>query len=535
MDLRDPAQRLGPLRGILLQRCLALQQGRHAIPALALQQQAALRLARARVGRRQLLDAPPGVQRPLGVAEVLLGDDGDLLQPPHLLVGGAAAHARPLERELQQIGQRAPVALVAEVIGVGAERVLVLGIDLQDRVQVDRRLIAVAQAVAVQRRELAHDAHALGGLFDRAQLALAQLGQLGVVVAGEKQLDQPGRRRAVGRLERRDLAVDPLRLGGIVHLALGELRALVEEVDPLRLGGRRRDPLAVVAIQLLIAAPVVVDPLQQLGRLGVARHRLQRAPQRRDGVVGVARLLPAARDLEEDRRGALQAVGADPVGVAVDRRQQLQRLLVARAQPDHLAQTLGGGVELLELLREHAAEAQQQVGAALGLGRPFELQLVQAHDGAVVAERAVDLARRLDRLDVLLGELAGALSVADVALQPGEVVDEQLPHLRLQLGDARGVTRARDRRRLHLEHRHVVGGAALLAINVLEARGSADVAGIAIDGVGQVDLGPFTVAQLIDAQLGGQVEQLGCLGTVLDRLGARLVQRDQLVVLLGLP
>ena len=130
------------------------------------------------------------MQRALGVAEVLLGDDRDLLEPAHLLLGGAAAHARALERELEQIGERAPVALVAEVIGVGAERARVLGIQLQDRVQVDRRLIAIAQAIAVQRRELAHDADALVRLLDRAQLPLAQLGELGVVVAGEKELDQ---------------------------------------------------------------------------------------------------------------------------------------------------------------------------------------------------------------------------------------------------------------------------------------------------------------------------------------------------------
>jgi len=62
--------------------------------------------------------------------------------------------------------------------------------------------------------------------------------------------------------------------------------------------------------------------------------------------------------------------------------------------------------------------------------------------------------------DVLGAELARALRVADDALELAEVVDEELAHLRLQLGDASRVARARDRGRLHLEHRHVVGHAA---------------------------------------------------------------------------
>jgi len=110
------------------------------------------------------------------------------------------------------------------------------------------------------------------------------------------------------------------------------------------------------------------------------------------------------------------------------------------------------------------------------------------------------------------------------------VVHEQLAHLRLQLRDARGIARARHRRRLHLEHRHVVRGAALLAIDVFQSRCRANVAGVAIDGIGEIDLGALGVAELVDAQLRGQVEELGGLGAVLDRLGTRLVERDQLVV-----
>ena len=157
--------------------------------------------------------------------------------------------------------------------------------------------------------------------------------------------------------------------------------------------------------------------------------------------------------------------------------------------------------------------------------RPFQLQLVEAHHRPVVAQGAVDLARRLDRLDVLLRQLARPLRVADRAFQAREMVQEQLAHLRFQLGDARRIAGAGDRRRLHLQHRHVVGGAALLAVDVLQAGRRADVRGVAVDGVDQVGLGALGVAQLVDAQLGGQVEELAGLGAVFDRLRARLVQR----------
>ena len=64
--------------------------------------------------------------------------------------------------------------------------------------------------------------------------------------------------------------------------------------------------------------------------------------------------------------------------------------------------------------------------------------------------------------------------------------------------------------------------------------GRPDVTGIAMYGVGQVGLGPGGVAQLVQTQLGRQVEQLGRLVAVFDRLGPSLVERDQLVVFFGL-
>jgi hypothetical protein len=135
---------------------------------------------------------------------------------------------------------------------------------------------------------------------------------------------------------------------------------------------------------------------------------------------------------------------------------------------------------------------------------------------------------------MLLRELPGLLRIADGAFQPREMVQEELAHLRFQLGDAGRIAGAGDRRRFHLQHRHVVGGPSLLAIDVLQAGSGADVRRIPIDGVDQIRLGALGVAQLVDAQLGGQVEELARLRVVLDRLRAALVEDDQLVVLLRL-
>ena len=400
--------------------------------------------------------------------------------------------------------------------------------------QVDGRLIGVAQAIPVERRQLQHDPRAGGRIGHGAQLPFAQLGQLGVVVSFQIELDQLLGGRSARRLEQRDLVVDPLRLGLVAELALGQLRALVEEVDPLRFGAGHRDALAVIAVELLEPPRVIVDALQQLGRLGVPGDGLQRLAQRGDGVLDVARLLPPAPDLEIDGRRPLDAVGADPVRVGVDARQELQRLFVARADAHRFGEALRRRVQLLELFAQDPPEPQQEIGAPSGVAGPLQLQLVEADHRPEVAQRAVDLARRFDRLEVLGGELAGPLRVADSPFQLGEVVEEELPHLRFQLGDAGGIAGARDGGRLHLQHRHVVGGAPLLAVDVLEAGGGPDVPWIAVDRVDQIGLGPFRVSQLVDAQLGGQIEQLAGLGVVLDPLGAGLVEGDQPVVLLRL-
>ena len=206
---------------------------------------------------------------------------------------------------------------------------------------------------------------------------------------------------------------------------------------PLALVGGRRDPLSIEAIELLVALAFVVDPLQQLHRLGLAGDGLQRLAQRSDGVLGVPRLMAAPRNLVVDGGGALDAVGADPVGVRVDGRQQLQRLLVAGPQANDLGQPLGRGVELLELLAEDAPEAEQQVGAPAGFAGPLQLQLVEADDRRG-SRRARGRSSGPTRSTGCAPARAspGRCGLRTSALQLREVVEEELAHLRFQLGDA---------------------------------------------------------------------------------------------------
>ena len=99
VDLRDPAQDLHRARRIGLRGGLALEQRRQPIPALGLEQDAPLRLARAAVGRRDLLGALPGRERPLGVAQLLLGDGRDLLEPRQQLLGARRPRTRARSNE----------------------------------------------------------------------------------------------------------------------------------------------------------------------------------------------------------------------------------------------------------------------------------------------------------------------------------------------------------------------------------------------------------------------------------------------------
>ena len=213
------------------------------------------------------------------------------------------------------------------------------------------------------------------------------------------------------------------------QLALGQLGPLVEEVDALGFGRSPPDALAVVAVEIREPLAVVVDALEQLGRLGVSGDGRQRLAQGRDGVFGVAGLLAPARDLVVDGRRAVDAVGADPVRVGVDRRPAAPAPFRRADAGEPPRPGAGRRRPAPPASRPAPAPGRAADRRAGGRRWSLELQLVKPHDGAVVAERAVDLARRLDRADVLVRQLAGPLRVAHGPLEAREVVHEQLAHL----------------------------------------------------------------------------------------------------------
>ena len=448
---------------------------------------------------------------------------------------GGAGDAGALVGELQQVGQRRPVPLLAEVLGVGAERDLVLRLELQDRVQVDRRLIGVAQAVPVKRRQLQHDARAGGRIGDGAQLPLAQLGQLGVVVAfadrarpASRKPVRPAARSARSRC--RSAAPRPCRRAPprpAARACRGSRPAPTRRPPPRSARGSsdRAPGTGARRSRRAPAAPTTRSgPGRPAAPCAARRSRSRCRPPPAAGARPGSRWPPPARCRRRRSSSGWRRPPASSSSAFSSRgrmRTASERRCAAASSSSSFSPST-------------RPSPSKQIGAPAGVGGPLQLQLVEADHRAEVAQRAVDLARRLDRLEVLGGQLALPLRVADGPFQLGEVVEEELPHLRFQLGDAGGIAGARDGGRLHLQHRHVVGGAALLAVDVLEAGGGADVPRIAVDGVDQIGLRPFGVPQLVDAQLGGQVEQLAGLGVVLDRLGARLVERDQPVVLLRL-
>ena len=75
----------------------------------------------------------------------------------------------------------------------------------------------------------------------------------------------------------------------------------------------------------------------------------------------------------------------------------------------------------------------------------------------------------------------------------------------------RRVLAAGQDRRLDLQHGHVVVETALLPVEQLQSLGRLQVLGIAIDGVGEIRLGPLGVVEMVEPDLPGQVEQLAGL------------------------
>ena len=76
---------------------------------------------------------------------------------------------------------------------------------------------------------------------------------------------------------------------------------------------------------------------------------------------------------------------------------------------------------------------------------------------------------------------------------------------------------------LDFHHIEVFSGAALLAVDVLEAFDGLAVGRVATDSVGEIGFGACYVGEMVDANFCREIEQLGRFGLVGDGLGARLV------------
>ena len=109
--------------------------------------------------------------------------------------------------EFQQIGEFAEGSSRAKVVGVRLQSLRVAGIGLQYGVPVHRSLLAVAEPVVIERRQLAQQRQFcpfIGGSF---QLFFPQLGQFRVVAATRVQLGQVLVHGAIGRFKDGDLLV----------------------------------------------------------------------------------------------------------------------------------------------------------------------------------------------------------------------------------------------------------------------------------------------------------------------------------------
>ncbi len=107
VQLRDAPEHVDAGGGVGLRAGPRVRAGPPGGPALGLQQDAPLGLARPAVGRGQLLGPLPGGQRPLGIAELLLRDGGDLLEPRQQLVR-ASRRSPARARTKTRAGRPAP-------------------------------------------------------------------------------------------------------------------------------------------------------------------------------------------------------------------------------------------------------------------------------------------------------------------------------------------------------------------------------------------------------------------------------------------
>ena len=90
----------------------------------------------------------------------------------------------------------------------------------------------------------------------------------------------------------------------------------------------------------------------------MAGHRGQGLAQSCHGVVHVTSLVAAPCDLAVQTHGPLRAILTCPLGIGEDCGQRVQSLVVARVEPNHIAQLLGRLLQVANLLGQHASQPE---------------------------------------------------------------------------------------------------------------------------------------------------------------------------------
>ena len=400
------AQDLGPGARVAGGRFLG-EKGRHFFPAASFLQDALARLACPLVAGVQLEHLSPRRQRAIHIAQLGFGNDGHFFQSGQQFRSRCADRPLMIERELQNLGQFAPGAALAEMLGIGAQRLGIAGLQLQDGMQVNGGLLAVAQAITIQGRQFAQQGEPKGGVGGLFQLLLAQLGQLAVVLPIHIELGQLLRGSSPRRLNGHDFLVNADGLGDIVERVASQVGPLEQHLDFFLIGVRRRRPLAHETIQVGQPARTGQQPLHQDRGIHMAGHGCQGLAQGCNGVFHVAGFLSTPSDLGVKPRGPLPTVRARPLGIGKHRGQGIQGLVVARVQAHHIAQSLRCLLQIADLLGQHASQPEHQIGATFWVGGGGQFQFIQATGGLIFAQGCEDLARLLDGLE-LIGRDASA-------------------------------------------------------------------------------------------------------------------------------
>ncbi len=405
-------------------------------------------------------------------------------------------------RKLEQVGQFAERAARAEVVGVRLECLCVARIGLQNGVQVDCGLLAVAESVVVQHGELAQKVEFCLRVGRPFELLFAQLGQFRVVTSAGVQLGQVLGRGAARRLKDRHLFVGADGFFDIAKGGLCQLRTLGQDLNLFFVGPRLADAFAQEAVEVRESTRFSQHPFEQRERFGMEGHRGERLAQGGYSVVDVTRFMAPARDLIVEARGAFGTVGPGPVRVGVDRGQSLQGFVVARVKSDHVAQLLRCLRQVADFFRQNSAKAEHDADAALRIRGPCQLDLVQPAHHRVVAESAVDLAGRLDDTKMIAGDFRPESGRRQGVFDARDLLSEGALDFPVHLGDAGGIFRLHQRDGLHLQHLEVFGGAALFSVDILQASDGLAVGGIAIDRMGQVSFCAGHVGKVVDTDFG---------------------------------